>query len=375
MADLTPVRIAVVGSGWRASAWLRVAAALPERFAVGGVVSRSPARRHLVERDWRVPTFGDLGALVCHGRPDFVVVSVERAAAPRVVLETAAAGLPVLAETPPAPDLAALLELHDRLADLPDARVQVAEQYHLVPLLRAQLEIVGSGLLGEVHEAFVSVCHDYHGVSLLRRFLGVGFDRAVVTADVFTAPLTAGPTRTGDPVEERVLDAEHLTARLRFGEKGDRLGVLDFTSDQYYSWIRSDRVLVRGLRGEIADTRLRYLLDHRTPMESSIERVVAGTDGNHEGMFLRGLVAAGRWVYRNPFLPARLTDDELAMAECLARMAGYASGGPSFYSLAEASQDHYLQLAVRESLATGREVTTPVQPWAPQNGPASEEGG
>jgi predicted dehydrogenase len=353
---------------------MRVAAALPERFAVVGVLSRSPERRRRVERDWRVPTFGDLAGLLGHERPEFVVVSVERAAAPDLVLQAVAAGLPVLAETPPAPDLAALLELHDRLAELPDPRVQVAEQYHLVPLLRAQLEIVRSGCLGEVHEAFVSACHDYHGVSLLRRFLGVGFERAVVTADVFTAPLTAGPTRRGDPVEERVLDAEHLTARIRFGEKGDRLGVLDFTSDQYYSWIRSDRVLVRGVRGELADTRLRYLLDHRTPMESSIERVVAGTDSNHEGMFLRGLVAAGRWVYRNPFLPARLTDDELAMAECLVRMAAYASGGPSFYGLAEASQDHYLQLAVRDALAAGREVTTSVQPWASQTGSARDQG-
>lgn len=365
MAVKAPVRIAVVGGGWRASCWLRVALALPERFEVVGVVTRSAERGLLIEREWRVPSFRSLGALLADQQPDFVVVSVARSAAPALTLEAVASGLPVLAETPPAPDLGALLELHEKLSALPDPRVQVAEQYHLVPLFRAQIELARSGRLGEVGEAFVSVCHDYHGISLIRRFLDVGFENATICADTFRAPLVSGPTRHGDPDRERVVEGAHLTARLRFGERGDRLGILDFTTEQYYSWIRSDRVQVRGDRGEISDARVRYILDHRTPMDVSIERVVAGVDSNHEGLFLRGLVAAGQWVFRNPFGPARLTDDELAMAECLVQMGAYAAGGPPFYSLAEASQDHYLQLAVRQSVATGRAVTTRTQAWAP----------
>ena len=72
----------------------------------------------------------------------------------------------------------------------------------------------------------------------------------------------------------------------------------------------------------------------------------------------KGIIAGGEWVYRSPFGPAKLIDDELAAAECLQRMAGFVAGGESFYSLAEASQDVYLDDTVNQSLAADAEVST-----------------
>jgi predicted dehydrogenase len=201
-------------------------------------------------------------------RPAFAVVSVTRDATPGLIEQVAAAGLPVLTETPPGLDLDDLHRLH-ALAQQ-GARIQVAEQYHLQPLVRVQLELARSGPLGDIHYSHCSLAHDYHGVSVLRRALGIGFDDATIrAAREFRSPLTAGPDRTGDPAEERTVTASQVIAELDFG---DRLGVYDFSTEHYFSWIRTRELLIRGTRGEIRGDQLRYLQDFRTPIRSTAWR-------------------------------------------------------------------------------------------------------
>jgi len=139
--------------------------------------------------------------------------------------------------------------------------------------------------------------------------------------------------------------------------------VYDFTGDQYFSWIRSPRVLVRGERGEICNRQVKYVRDFQTPVYSELRRIDAGEDGNLEGYYHKGIVLGEEWAYRNPFVPARLTDDEIAVATCLEKMATYVEGGPSFYGLPEASQDHYLGLVIQKAVETGTTVATQQQPW------------
>lgn len=57
----------------------------------------------------------------------------------------------------------------------------------------------------------------------------------------------------------------------------------------------------------------------------------------------------------------RLTDDELANAVTLVKMSEYAAGGPSFYSLADASQDRYLDLCIAQAAASGEDVVAVAQ--------------
>jgi hypothetical protein len=353
------VRFGIVGSGWRSEFFLRIAAALPERFRVTGLVTRSETTAAEMYAQWGVAGHPDVDSLLAADRPEFVVVSVPWAVAPGVVADLVGRGVPVLCETPPAPDLEGLISLYDRVGA--SGLVQVAEQYHRSPLLSAQLEIAHSGRIGRPSQVLVAQCHDYHGVSVMRRALGIGAEDATITASVFESPLLAGPGRHGDPVEEWFVTARQTSARFDFG---DRLGLYDFAPEQYFSWIRGNRLLVRGERGEIENTDVRYVKGVGDPVFGTLRRVMTGEGGNLEGMFLRGIQLGEDWVFANPFMPGRLSDDEIAIASLLDGMRAWSEGGPEVYSLAEASQDHYLALLMQRAAETGGPVRSDRQVWA-----------
>jgi hypothetical protein len=70
-------------------------------------------------------------------------------------------------------------------------------------------------------------------------------------------------------------------------------------------------------------------------------------------------------VFHNDYEGARLSDDDIAVAELLNRMGTWArdNGAPS-YPLAFACQDHLVGLAIGGSASTDRTVTTGREAWA-----------
>ena len=88
---------ALIGSGWRARMFLDVARDLGT-VRCGGVVVRTP-------RELEVPTFTSLQACLGELRPDFVLTATPWRVTPGIIAEAVDRGVPVLAETPPAPDL------------------------------------------------------------------------------------------------------------------------------------------------------------------------------------------------------------------------------------------------------------------------------
>lgn len=355
------IKFAIVGGGWRTEFYLRIAQASPDSFEVVGVVVRDEAKRHAFEQAWGVRAYAELDDLLRSESPSFVVVSVSWASCPIILEQLAERGIPALSETPPAPDLEALLKLNTRLRQL-RAQVQVAEQYPFQPLHAARKSCVESGRLGSISQVQVSAAHGYHGIALMRQWLGVGFEPAVIRAFTFESPLIAGPSRAGAPASEQTVTSKQTLASLQFAS--GRLGMFDFTGDQYFSWIRSQRVLIRGDRGEIINETMTYLQNYLTPIETPLIRKDAGANGNLEGYYHKGILAGESWAYRNPLAPARLTDDEIAVATCLLRMDEYVRTGKPFYSLADASQDHYLNLLIQEAAASGEAVTSVLQPWS-----------
>ncbi len=360
MNDSSAVRYAIIGSGWRAQFFLRLAGAIPDRFAVTGVATRTAQRGAEVTAQWSVPAVRTIDELLRAG-PDFVIVSVPWAQTPSAVRELVAANVAVLAETPPAPDADGLRALWDDVGA--SGLVQVAEQYLLLPGHAARLSLIRDGVVGTATSAQISSTHLYHAVSMIRGYLEAGFSPAVVTAQAFTAPLADPLGKDGWSGDARARDVATTLATVDFG---GAMGLYDFTDNQWWNPLRTRRVVVRGSTGELVDDRVVRLVDATTPVTSYLVRRQLGIDLNLEGHDLDTISFDGRVVYRNPFRGARLADEDIAIATLLDGMRAWLHGdGPPPYPLAEACHDHLISLAITESAQTGRPVKTGAAPWAP----------
>jgi predicted dehydrogenase len=355
-----PTTFAVVGSGRRCRFFLRLAQAAPDRLRAAGVVTRTAERGQEVTDAWGVPTHRSVADLLRADRPDFVIASVPWPQMPGTVRDLVAAGVPVLAETPPAPDLAGLRSLW---ADVgASGRVQVAEQYLLMPGHAARLAVVGAGTIGEPTQVQVCSTHLYHAVSLIRGLLGVDLDEVVVSARDFRAPLV--DPRHPDGWDTAAV-AEPRTTTLATLDFGGRSGLYDFTENQWWNPLRARRIVVRGSTGEIVDDTVTRMVDPVSPVSSELSYRRRGIDLDLEGVDLDFVSFDGRVVYRNGWADTRLSDDDIAVAELLARTGAWARGdGPAPYPLAQGCQDHAIGLAIGESARTGTEVRVARPVWA-----------
>jgi len=355
--------IGLIGAGWRAEYFLRIARDLPDRFTVARVLVRTEASASSVADTWGIPTTTSLADFLT-GDYDYVVVSTPWHVVPELIEALVAAGIPVLSETPPAPDVAALRSLWGSVGGAP---VQVAEQYFLQPHHAARLAVVRSGLIGEVSSARLSVAHGYHGVSLARLFLGVGFDPVAIRADALGDPLLSSNGRDGWHSELEPVPGKRTVALLRFADtgSGEHSAVFDFTDEQYFSPVRSRHTSVRGDRGEISDNTVSHLIGPGNPATGELRRDVTGIESDLSGNHLRRVTLHTEVLFENRFAPARLNDDEIAVAEVMHRMAVFVRTGEPFYPLAEASHDHYLGLLIDEAAATGETVRSEPMPWQP----------
>jgi predicted dehydrogenase len=350
----------IVGSGWRAEFFLRLAATVPDRLRVTGVVTRSEERGTAVTARHGVPAFRTTRELIAADAPEFVIVSVPWDVTPDVTRELVAQDMRVLAETPPAPDLPGLRQLWQDVGS--SGLVQVAEQYLLMPGHAARLHVVRDGVIGEPTAVHVCSTHLYHAVSLIRGFLDVGCAPAVVHAREFTAPLADPLTPDGWTGDATPQPRATTIATLDFG---GRMGLYDFTENQWWNPLRGRRLVVRGSAGEIADDQVVRLADATTPVTSPLVHRRTGIDLNLEGNELDHISFDGRVVFRNPFPGARFSEDDLAVALLLDRTGAWARGdGPEPYPLADGLQDHLLSVAILESARTGREVRADREAWA-----------
>ena len=349
---MSPATFVVIGAGWRTEFYLRIAQELPSRFRCVGVVARNPKKAERMRSLFGVQILAQHEPIPAM-RPDFVVTSVGWGDNPGLVREMASAGLPVLSETPPGPDLAVMREMGDLLAM--GARVQVAEQVALRPQYQAMR--AARRLLGEVDHVQVSVAHGYHGVSVIEELLGVVGQSPKVRATTFASKIVRGPDREGSPEEERVRESPQTLAWLDY--PGARFATFDFTGDQYFAWIRRSRCLVRGPRGEADLDGVRWLKRFDEPISEPFVRRETGRGDDLYAPSLEGITLGDDWLYRNPFPGARLSDDEIAIATMMVAVAE----GREIYSLKRAMHDHALAIAIGRAVKSGQEETLGPEPW------------
>ncbi|MBR2527467.1 MAG: Gfo/Idh/MocA family oxidoreductase [Blautia sp.] len=355
------IRFALIGAGWRAQFFIRIAKALPESFELTGVLVRDPMKGSAFAENWQVKVVSTLEELL-KDSPDFVVLSIRRGEAADYLIRLFRMGVPVLAETPPGETFEKLNELW-RAYEQYQPKVQVAEQYFLQPLYAAWYQAIQEGLIGEVTNISISALHGYHAVSMIRRMLGIKGETCVMYGKRYSFPVTQTYSRAGMTFDGEVTQCSR--DRVVFEFENGKTAFFDFAgSVQYHSFIRTRQLNIQGTRGEIDDLTIRYLLPSNIPVTEELRRIDLGVYGNQEWAHY-GIMLGERFLYQNPFENARLNDDEIAIAGLLLGMGRYVAGGDEIYPLSQALQDTYLSLKMEEALKTPYQpVKTLAQIWS-----------
>ncbi len=314
------IKYGIIGAGWRAEFYLRIATLVPDTFSVSGIYIRNEGKRQEFAKKYNVPICNNLEELL-NTDFDFIVSCVNKDSINETAQILADRGIAVLTETPVSTDTL-------------KGKIQVAEQFHFMPRNQAYKKIIDSGILGEVHQVQLSCCHDYHAASLIRFFLDIKDETPTKTTISLPDKLTRYNCRAGR-IEPAMIDSEEKITILNFGNK---TAIYDFNFEQYFSDIRASRIVIRGTNGEIINNTCTYLKDG-IPQTFEIKRNYFGAEESLDGFSLLNITGNGEILYTNPFKNARLSDEEIAIATCLKKMKKYCKNGREFYSSNNAFKD------------------------------------
>ncbi len=341
-------------------------------------MGRSRASAQQLGESLGAPWYTDLERLVREQAPQIGIVSVAYGANGEVGLMAVEAGLHVLLETPIAHKLSeadAIIAAAERHG----VKIEVAEQFHRRPLEQIKLALLRSGLFGRVHTSFNDFAgHGYHGVSVMRSYLGFDARPVQVTGLVREYPLAAQWSRLAGTRGERTETQEHGIVEF----DGGQVGIFHWTSVGYDSavrWWRSSRFLAErgmgvtvGVNLEVQEWLSLLAPGGEAPRFITLERRWERNDGGalvamvaHTGDPALPIVA-----WENPFRPAvkghgvQWHDDEIGVAGCLLSLVeAVRNGDAPSYGAHQARLDQELTLAIRmSSQAGGAPVQLPLDP-------------
>jgi predicted dehydrogenase len=379
MTEKNPLRVAIIGTAKRSNyLYGPIIKALSDEAELVSVWGRSTDSTQHLSESLGVPGYTDIDHLTRETAPQIGIVSVNYHANGEVGLMAVEAGLHVLLETPIAHKLsesdAIIAAARERAL-----KIEIAEQFHRRPLEQIKLKLLESGLFGRVHSSFNDFAgHGYHGISVMRSYLGFDTKPTQVSGVVREFDLSAHWSRLADSHGARTETQEH--GMIDF--KGGQLGIFHWTDVGYDSalrWWRSSRFLAeKGMGitigvGLDVEERLSLLSPGgEAPLFINIERRWERVDG---GALIAMVAHTGnpeipivRWD--NPFQPAaqghgvQWHDDEIGVAGCLLSLIDAVRNGTEpTYGPHQGRLDQELILAIRMSSAnSGLPVKLPLDP-------------
>ena len=335
----------IVGSGYRSEYFARVAMKHRDLFRAM-FLCRSEEKAKAVSERTGVAATTRLDEALSF-RPDFIVVAVSRDAMAQVAVEWIERGYPVVTETPVGASFEQLETLWALTRDK-GAKIVCCEQYHRYPILAAGLRAVQDGLIGQPVSAYLSLAHDYHGFSLIRRMLGVQGEAFTLRGQRQVTPVAATDSRYGAILDGSEAKEERDIVHIAF-ESG-KTAIYDFAGTQYRTFIRARHLTVRGGKGEWSDRIVSYVDGDHMPRRLFLMPEIAPAYRGLDNQTLRD----GRKSWTGElFLDTE--QDEFAVASILMDMEAYLRGGPSPYPLGEALDDALFWLKLNEAVKT---------PWA-----------
>lgn len=378
MEEKKPIRVAIIGTGKRSDyLYGPIVAALHNEVELVAIWGRSAESAQRLGQSLGKPWYTDLDKLIKETAPQIGIVSVSYAANGEMGLMAVEAGLNVLLETPIAHDLKQA-DAIIKVAQERGLKVEVAEQFHRRPHEQIKLKLIESGVFGKVHTSFSDFAgHGYHGISVMRSYLGFDLRPVKVTGVVHDFQLAPHWSYLSKENRSRSETQEHGIIEFENGQ----IGIFHWTSVGYDSalrWWRSSRFLAEKGMGISIGTALDFedklsLLSPsgEAPAFITLERRYERVDGGA----LVGVYAhlpdptLPIVAWENPFRPfkqghgVQWHDDEIGVAGCLMSLVNAVRFGiPPTYGPYQARIDQELILAIRKSSIEGsRPVSIPLE--------------
>lgn len=378
MMKKSPLRVAIVGTSKRSDyLYGPLIKALPGEVELVSVWGRSQDSTKMLSQSLDVPGYTNIEKLIRETDPEIGIVSVNYHANGQVGLMAVEAGLHVLLETP----IAHKLSEADAIIAAAEERglkIEIAEQFHRRPLEQIKLKLIETGLFGQVYSTFNDFAgHGYHGISVLRSYLGFDAKPIQVIGMVQQYQLMAHWSRLAESRGLRTETQEH--GLIEF--EGGQIGVFHWTDVGYDSalrWWRSSRFLAeKGMGISIGvgldvEERLSLLShDGEAPQFITLERRWERVDG---GALVAMVAHTGHpdlpiVTWENPFRPTRQGhgvqwhDDEIGVAGCLLSLVNAVRNGiEPTYGPYQGRLDQELTLAIRLSAQNrGQPINLPIE--------------
>ena len=320
---MNKITFSIIGGGWRSEFYLRVAKLLPDFFEIAAICIRNESKAKDIREKYNcniVKSIDEILSIPC----DFIVNCTNKENINSISIELAKKGFPVLSETPAT----------EQSGFDSSLKIQVAEQYHLLPMNVALQKIIDMGIIGDVNYLEIASAHDYHAMSLIRKFLKVTSEPTNVVSYHFDTKVLSTHGRYGEIDDKKIINTLQTVKIFDFG---DKKAVYNFSHDMYFSPIRKKHILIRGTRGEIENEIVRYFNADNNFCESIISRRPCG---DLDGFFNEDITFENKLLYRSPFKGIRISDEEEAIAMCLLKMKEYTKNHKSFYSFSDAVLDY-----------------------------------
>lgn len=318
------INYVIIGGGWRAEFYLRIAELVPDKFRVSAICVRNNNRSEYIKNKYNVRVFKTIEeTLSCQF--DFIVNCINIDDISEFAVSLADKGYYVLCETP---------IITPPLPERDYDKIQVAEQFHLKGTYQALKRVIDMGLIGDIVSMEISVAHDYHAMSLMRFLLDDYDEPEKIFQYTINEKILMTNGRMGELPENKIEDNEHIIKIFKF-TKTDV--IYNYMTEQYFSPIRKDRIVIRGTRGEIDNCKVRYFNSNNEFVENEIKFVMSGL---LDGLFHDKVIFEDKVLYNFSYKPARLSEEESAIADCLVKMDNYIKTGEQFYSYKRGYEDY-----------------------------------